>query len=102
MAELQDALGSPTQAWWAQARRAFHQMCQMLTHDINNEGPSRAGKPRLTILPSGTFCCGLSSVQDELDCTAFGSIRKELFVEVAWQNITSEEYRDLEVKVYET
>jgi hypothetical protein len=41
-------------------------------------------------------------VHDELDCTAFGSIRKELFVEVAWQNISSEEYRDLEIRVYET
>lgn len=99
---LLDQSGMPNRQWWDEVGSAYHYMCQMLTEDINTEGQSnRASRPMIVILPAGNYACKLSSPNELLRCVAFGTLRADLFVEVAWQNITRAQDKGQEVKVYE-
>lgn len=108
MADLQELssvleeAGMPNSEWWAQARAAYDELCRMLTADIKPaEQTNNESHPRITILPAGNFASQLSSRGDVLPCIAFGNIRSDLFIEVAWQNITGGEGRGLVLKPYE-
>jgi hypothetical protein len=94
--------GMPNRQWWDEVESAYHYMCQMLTEDINTEEQSnRASRPMIVILPAGNYACKLSSRNELLKCVAFGTVRTDLFIEAAWQNITRAQDKGSEVKVYE-
>jgi hypothetical protein len=99
---LLDQSGMPNRPWWDKVESAYQYMCQMLTEDINTEEQSnRASRPMIVILPTGNYACKLSSRNELLKCVAFGTVRADLFIEVAWQNITRAQGQGSDVKVYE-
>lgn len=94
--------GMPNRQWWDEVESAYQYMCRMLTEDINTEEESnRTSRPMIVILPTGNYACKLSSRNELLSCVAFGTLRADLFLEVAWQNITRAQDEGSEVKVYE-
>lgn len=99
---LLEQSGMPNRKWWDGVESAYNDMCQILTEDINTEELSnRASRPMIVILPTGNHACKLGSRDELLRCVAFGTIRADLFVEVAWQNIIRAQDKGLKVKVYE-
>jgi hypothetical protein len=99
---LLDQSGMPNRPWWDKVESEYQYMCQMLTEDINTEEQSnRASRPMIVILPTGNYACKLSSRNELLKCVAFGTVRADLFIEVAWQNITRAQGQGSDVKVYE-
>lgn len=99
---LLDQSGMPNRQWCDKAESAYQYMCQMLTEDINTkEQSNRASRPMIVILPTGNYACKLSSRNELLTCVAFGTIRADLFIEVAWQNITRAQGQGSDVKAYE-
>ncbi len=97
--DLLESWGMPKPEWYKRSDLTYYNLCSMLTTDINStervDGPNL---PRVSILPIGNFACRLSSQGEVLKCVAFGSIRKELFAEVVWQNITAAQARGMQVK----
>lgn len=94
--------GMPNREWWDQAWSAYSDISHMLSEDVNMAVDSnRASRPMIVILPAGNFACQLSSRKEPLKCVAFGTIRSDLFVEVAWQNITGAQDRGSRVRAYE-
>lgn len=98
---LLESWGMPQLEWYTKSDETYSDLCNMLTTDINPpervNGPSL---PKVWILPVGNFACRLSSEGEALKCVAFGSIRKGLFVEVVWQNITAAQARGMQVKAF--
>jgi hypothetical protein len=102
LTRLLEESGMPNRQWWDEVESAYHNMCQVLTEDINTQEQSnRASRPMIVILPTGNYACKLSSRNELLGCAAFGTVRVDLFIEVAWQNITRVQDKGSEVKVYE-
>jgi hypothetical protein len=99
---LLEQSGMPDVEWWAHAKATYSDLCLLLTEDINNQQESNsASRPRISIFPVRSFACELSSRHDILSSIAFGTIRKGLFVEVAWQNITGAQNRGRAIKTFE-
>jgi hypothetical protein len=102
LSSLLEQTGMPTRDWWDQAWSAYHDVCQMLTEDVNAaEDSKRASRPMIVILPTGNFACQLNSRKELLRCVVFGTVRADLFVEVVWQNITGAQGKGSKVKAYE-
>ena len=94
--------GVPTSDWWDRANAAYDDLCKTLTADINAvEHGNHAYQPSISIFPVGNFACELSSQDEVLKCLAFGTIRKELFVEVAWQRIMEAQASGLKIDPFE-
>ncbi|KAI9745726.1 MAG: hypothetical protein M1818_001262 [Claussenomyces sp. TS43310] len=90
--------GMPTAEWWGRAHAAFDTLSRLLAQ---NADKCRPGQPRITIRPDGNFACGLSTPDDELECIAIGSVRKDLFVEISWQHLLQSEVIDMGIKPLE-
>jgi hypothetical protein len=102
LTRLLEQSGMPNREWWDEVETAYHEMCQILTEDVNSEELSnRASRPMIVILPTGNHTCKLSSRNELLRCVAFGTLRADLFVEVAWQNITRAQDKGSRVRAYE-
>ncbi len=102
LTRLLEQSGMPDRDWWDEVDSAYHNLCRMLTEDVNTEELSnRASRPMIVILPMGNYACRLSSRNELLKCVAFGTVRAELFVEVVWQNITRAHEKGSKVKAYE-
>jgi hypothetical protein len=102
LSSLLEQSGMPNSEWWDQAWSAYREVSQMLTEDVNTaEDSNRASRPMIVILPTGNLACQLSSRNELLKCVAFGTVRSDLFVEVAWQNITGAQDKGSKVRAYE-
>lgn len=94
--------GMPNREWWDQVESAYHEICEMLMTGVNTEERSnRTSRPTIVIVPTGNYACKLSSRHEVLKCVAFGTLRIDLFLEVAWQNITRAQEQGSKVKAYE-
>jgi hypothetical protein len=101
LTRLLEQSGMPDREWWDEVESAYHDLCQILTEDVNTEKLSnRASRPLIVILPAGNHACKLSSRNEILKCVAFGTLRADLFVEVAWQNITRAQEKGSNIKAY--
>jgi hypothetical protein len=102
LTRLLDRSGMSNREWYNEVESAYHDMCQILTEDINTEERSnRTSRPLIVILPTGNYACKLSSRNELLRCVAFGTVRADLFAEVVWQNITRAQDKGSKVKAYE-
>lgn len=94
--------GMPNSEWWEGARAAYDKLCKTLTADpYQVEHGNHANRPAILIFPTGNFACELSSRNEVLKCLAFGTIRKELFLEVAWQRIVEAQASGLKIDPFE-
>jgi hypothetical protein len=102
LSSLLEHSGMPNSEWWHLARAAYDELCNTLTGDSYPvEHGNHANRPAISVFPTGNFACELSSRDEVLECLAFGTIRKELFLEVAWQKLTEAQANGLKIDTFE-
>lgn len=102
LSSLLEQSGMPNSEWWDRARAAYDELCKTLTADSYSvKHGNHANMPVILFFRMGNFACELSSRDEVLKCLAFGTIRKELFLEVVWQRIMEAQANGLKIDPFE-
>ena len=101
---LEEAYNMPPSQWWDSVREAFMQLQYLsrsrsgvaVDHDIDQPADEyavsarlarAASLPAIVLLPSGNHALGLTATNEALQCVAFGTTGRKIFVELLWEAI---------------
>lgn len=116
---LEKTYGMPMPEWWEGATRAYVQLAKIINpsagagpdpeldepvdqYAANARLARAASLPEIVVLATGNHALNLTSVDEALQCVAFGTVGPKLYVELFWESIVeAQEAGAVKLSVFE-